>query len=570
MIRKNRRIGRAVPLTAAMVLTAAFALSCDSSILSGPPAAPTVALVAAPAMTKDIDSMSLSFSTTRAARERVEYGTAPGSYTAFVSESGDSTATHSLSMASLAAGTTYYYRIVSVLDDSRAFSSPEYSAATEPAAYLTAAPVVVSSQSSLTIEFTTSKATIARIQYGTTEGAYAALASGSSTAETSHTLEIPNLAPGTVYYYRVASTVSESRTYTSPEYSAATASEGVPSASKARGIWLVGGISATSYSDTVAAVDLFDPVTAAWYPAVTSLPTPVSFAGYAAYGGKLFVVGGFDKDGNVRDLVQIYDIAANSWSNGQSMNAARANICATVLGGKIYVLGGSGGPTALSAWNGFATTYEYSIAGDSWTVGGRTAFGAAESDRFSYSYGNAVYDLGGRTAATTTAATHDGFVPSLNALLSGTTEVVLPAGRAGFSGAAYAPAGSDAFAMIIGGISVYASAANCFVNSTTSSATTTSSAYCLAAPFVAPAAWVAAANAYPQAIAYGAAALSASSSPARIYQFGGTSVLGSSAAGLAMGYWSAVPESASSWAATWTAVAMPRGRWGHGAVSLNG
>jgi hypothetical protein len=556
-------------IIAGFAFLAASLMSCESSILSGPAPAQAVSLSAEPSVAKDIDSLSLAFATSLAASCRVEYGKASGSYSSFVADSGEASTAHSLSLSGLAAGTKYYYRVVSSLTDSRSFASAEYSATTENAAYLTGTPSVTSSRSSLTISFSTSRSTQAKVLYGSTEGSYSSLAADPSGEGTSHSVSISGLSPGTVYYYQVTAAPSSSRSYASAEFSAATASEAVPYASKQRGIWLLGGVSATSYSDTVAAVDLYDPVSGAWYDAVTSLPTPVSFAGYAASGGKLFVIGGFDGTGAVRDIVQIYDIASNSWSNGESMNAARANVYATVLNGKIYVLGGSYGPTAASAWNGAATTFEYNIAGNSWTVGGRTSFGAAGSDRFSYAYNNAVYNLGGRTGATTTALTHDSFLPSLNALSSGTVEVAFGAGRAGFSGGVYAPSGNDGFVMIIGGISTYASAPNCFVNTSTSSAATTNGAYCLASSFTAPSAWLTAATAYPQSIAYGAAVVSTQTSPARIYQFGGTNALGVAASGLANGYWSAVPDSTAAWAPTWTAVSMPRGRWGHGALSLN-
>lgn len=434
---------------------------------------------------------------------------------------------------------------------------------------LTATPTVTSGIDSLRVSFCTSKAATARIEYGRASGSYCSVVDGGDT-DTSHTLDLTSLDPGTVYYYRVLAVAEDDRAYTSAEYCAATTAEEIPSERKARGIWLLGGISGATCEGAVAAVDLYDPVTGAWYDTVTSIPTPVSFAGYAAYDGRLFIIGGFDKDGTVRDLVQVYDIGENSWSSGEAMNAARANVKASVVGGKVYVLGGSYGPLANTNWNSSNTNYEYSAAGDTWTVGGRAAFGAAGCDRFSYAYNNVLYDLGGRTGAATLATTHDGYVPAYNALLSGSTEVPFSAGRTGFAGDIYAPSdGGPAFLIVIGGITAIAGTPPCFVNGGTATASATNIAGCLASPFTAPSGWITAATAYPQYVAYGAAAVSTAVSPARVYHFGGTIALSTSAMGLQAGYWSAVPSSTAAWTSSWTLVTMPRGRWGHGAVTLN-
>jgi len=553
--------------TAACCAVAALIISCEGNILSGPEQAARVTLTAAPTVTVAVDTLTIRFTTSISSSARVDYGTATGTYSTFVSEPVATATEHTVILSALEAGTTYYYRVVSALDDSRSFNSAEYSAKTSDAVTLTATPTVTSALTSLTIGFTTNQAATTEIRYGTTSGTYTAVAAVSATAAINHSVVISGLSTGTVYYYVVKSTL-DGKTYTSSEYTATTTAEDPSAAKKARGIWLLGGLSGNSFGATVAAVDLYDPVTDSWYGALTSVPVPVSFAAYAAYGGKLYVIGGFDTSGILRDLVQIYDTASGTWSNGEAMIYPRANITAAVCSGKIYILGGSTGVNATAGWVGSTTTQEYNMAGNTWTVSALTAFGTAGTERFSYAYNNVVYNFGGRTTFNGLVTTHDGYVPSFNLLLSTSTEVVLPAARAGLSGAVYAPSNNDAFVMMIGGASAL-SAPNSFVRDGVVSATLTNTVYCLAAPFMTPSVWRTATTPYPDTIAFGSAVVSTAMSPARIYQFGGINTFSTSTIGLDNCNWSAVPDSTAAWATAWTSVTMPRGRWGHGAVTFN-
>ena len=66
----------------------------------------------------------------------------------------------------------------------------------------------------------------------------------------------------------------------------------------------------------------------------------------AALEGKLYVVGGQEKAGGkankaqFQDLVQIYDIASKTWSEGSRMPTKRSGGGVAAIKGKIYVAGG--------------------------------------------------------------------------------------------------------------------------------------------------------------------------------------------------------------------------------------
>jgi N-acetylneuraminic acid mutarotase len=427
------------------------------------------------------------------------------------------------------------------------------------------------------------------LEYGTTSGVYTNSTVTTTSPNSTHSETITGLLSGTRYYYRIHLLADGVPDVTSGQYFADTTSETPPTAAqKARGVWIVGGISGSAVTSTVGAIDLYDPVNNTWYANVASAATgtyvPVSFAAYAAYNGKLYVFGGFDNTGTVRNLVQIYTISTNTWTTGAVMPQARANIFATVLNGYIYILGG----TTANATSAYAVTYtppagctstiEYNVAGNTW-VYTKIAFGTAGSERFSYAYDGIVYNLGGRTAAATLALTHDGLIPftvtqPVNGELdgTGTVEVAMSAARTGFTGGFYKPSANPGFVYLVGGVSgTFVGTPACFINSGTTSAALINTVQFMHYPFAAPRTWVTGVS-YPVSIAFGATVVSTALGSPRIIHFGGTQALGASASGQASGYWIPTPpDPAYTWTDSWTAISSTgmSARWGHGAVTLN-
>ncbi len=563
-------------ILAALLAAAGFA-SCESDLLATPPASVTIALVSPPVESVSYDSVTISATTDSVATVTVEYGTTPGSYTAATPRTSSETKDHGVAVSGLTPATTYYYRVVSWLKGTRSFPSAEYSFTTtaNPAFLaISTGPTATPSTSSLSIGFGTNNPCTYVVEYGTSSGSYTSSTLQTAAADTTHTALLSGLAPATTFYYRLKLYWNAGDDYVSAEYSASTNAETAPTAvQKTRGIWLLGGISGGVVGSTVPEVDLFDPVTNTWYPAITSVPTPVSFAAYAAYGGKLYVIGGFNASGAQQQSVQIYDVTAGSWSTGASMTQARANINAAVIYGRVSILGGTNG-AYNAAWAQGNTYYEYSIGGNSWA----TKLAVAGSERFSYVYDDVVYYVGGRiTNGSTTTNTHEGIVFTTNTVTSG-TEVVLPAGqvRTGLSGALVDPDDGPARVILIGGITGFTGTPTCFVNNGPTAGALVSTVQYLSYPFTAPNVWTPATPTtppnYPSSIAFGAAVATSVTGSHRVYHFGGTTAIGASAGGQTSAYWIAPPSGTppATWSESWNSVTtMPRARWGHGAVSLS-
>jgi len=98
----------------------------------------------------------------------------------------------------------------------------------------------------------------------------------------------------------------------------------------------------------------YDPKTNKWV-VLEPMPTPSSNFHAVAFDGKIYCIG--------RDLTQVYDISANSWSSKTSYPASRASpIGVHVLDGKIFVILTSFNPTVG------CEMYVYDPAVDSWTA----------------------------------------------------------------------------------------------------------------------------------------------------------------------------------------------------------
>jgi len=205
-----------------------------------------------------------------------------------------------------------------------------------------------------------------------------------------------------------------------------------------RGFWVVGGQTDT-YTGTnfpfaanlPAQIDVFDPVTETWLTNVTQLPVPVSFAGVAGYKGKLYVVGGWDKQGAVQQMLQIYDLVSDTWTIGASFPVLRAGFDLMPIEND-YLFATSGYNTNIDgAYNNQNQWYMYHIPTNTWFA--RLAYGFPEMS--SITLRGAIHTVGGRTAAATLVNTHDAYLPwptfSNDGATSATGEIAAPTVRLG-------------------------------------------------------------------------------------------------------------------------------------------
>ena len=88
-----------------------------------------------------------------------------------------------------------------------------------------------------------------------------------------------------------------------------------------------------------AVVEAYDPVARSWRQ-VADLPSPRHHAMGAAYGGRLFVFGGFNRRGNPASTAWSYDPAADAWARVADLPRGSAAGTAVTVGDHIFVIGG--------------------------------------------------------------------------------------------------------------------------------------------------------------------------------------------------------------------------------------
>ena len=129
-------------------------------------------------------------------------------------------------------------------------------------------------------------------------------------------------------------------------------------------MYVVGGF--ITGGGLTSAVEAYDPTTNTW-TIKAPIPSPMTYAGAAAIGNKLYFVGGSPNDNNsTTGLLQIYDSVTNTWSTGASMPTPRTSFVTGVIDGKLYAAGGQGPPFAGNP--PYAVLEVYDPATNTWTT----------------------------------------------------------------------------------------------------------------------------------------------------------------------------------------------------------
>ncbi|MCZ2809402.1 MAG: hypothetical protein O2V44_08615 [Candidatus Bathyarchaeota archaeon] len=121
-------------------------------------------------------------------------------------------------------------------------------------------------------------------------------------------------------------------------------------------IYAIGGVGLIQYLSTN---EEYDPVTDTW-TFKEPMPTPRAYFGIAVYQNKIYVIGGTaerDSGWSPTGANVIYDPATDTWETKASMPTPRIGVQASVVDGKIYLVGGNSSANEV-----------YDPATDSWTT----------------------------------------------------------------------------------------------------------------------------------------------------------------------------------------------------------
>jgi N-acetylneuraminic acid mutarotase len=140
-------------------------------------------------------------------------------------------------------------------------------------------------------------------------------------------------------------------------------------------IYAIGG----SNNDTQLGVtEEYNPITDTW-TTKTSMPTPRSGFAITVYQNKIYCIGGTtgDSDNFVSGLTgvnEVYDPATDTWETKTPMTTPRADLCASIVNGSIYCMGGKKYWGFDPYYSELNITEVYNPAEDSWTTNASMPF----------------------------------------------------------------------------------------------------------------------------------------------------------------------------------------------------
>ncbi len=165
---------------------------------------------------------TISWSTSRTADSKVQYGTSSGNYLTEEPSNSNQVTAHSIDLSNLSPGTTYYYKVKWTDEDGNTGTSSEFSFTTAAAPYTSNVQFSNININSAYVTFTIANANSVNINYGpdTSYGGVKTL----STSQTSstYTVLLDNLTQGTTYHLRISAEDTDGNTYNSDDYTFAT------------------------------------------------------------------------------------------------------------------------------------------------------------------------------------------------------------------------------------------------------------------------------------------------------------------------------------------------------------
>ena len=128
-------------------------------------------------------------------------------------------------------------------------------------------------------------------------------------------------------------------------------------------LYVIGGYTQSGFStwSPVATVYAYDPDTDRWDERAP-MPTARGALSVTEYDGKLYAIGGYDREAN-NAAVEVYDPAANAWTAHAPLPTPRDHLATATASGKLYAIGGR---VNGDYGRNLAVTEQYDPATDHW------------------------------------------------------------------------------------------------------------------------------------------------------------------------------------------------------------
>jgi hypothetical protein len=190
----------------------------------------------------------------------------------------------------------------------------------------------------------------------------------------------------------------------------------------------------------------YDPASDTWNAALATMPTARAGLAIAVIGDSIYAIGGRTNtggpcSGGPLDAVERYDVASDTWTPVAPLLAARSDLAAAAVGGKIYVFGGCDAPGAI-----LADVDVYDPVTDTWSAA-PTDMPTARAGMYAVeTKGGTVYVIGGWDGIGFGLSTNEAYKVSQDKWTAGLLPMPTPraeAGAVGHGGRIYIVGGSQ-------------------------------------------------------------------------------------------------------------------------------
>jgi N-acetylneuraminic acid mutarotase len=189
-------------------------------------------------------------------------------------------------------------------------------------------------------------------------------------------------------------------------------------------IYVIGGFD--EFSQVTDIVELYNIANNTWSRTAAPLPEPLHHTAAASYNGKIYVVGGYTASGFPSNRLFIYDPVQNNWQEGEPMPTARGALNVNFVNETLYAIGGnSDGP--------LGSNEAYDPSSDTWTP--KALMPTARHHAGSAVLDGKIFVIGGRiTGSSENLSINEAYDPEQDRWI--TNLEAMPSKRSGIAAAA--------------------------------------------------------------------------------------------------------------------------------------